>query len=138
MKNSDIRYLQRFSNYKKAFLMLEEGIDLFKNKELSRIEKQGLIQAFEFTHELSWKVLKDFIENRGNEKIYGSKDAVKIGFNLELIKNGQVWMDMIKSRNLTSHTYDENIANQVVSDIVNIYYDEFKLFLSSFEKIIEK
>ncbi|BDU51400.1 hypothetical protein HLVA_19690 [Haliovirga abyssi] len=84
MENKDIRWIQRFSNFKRAFEQLKDAVELTKKRELSNLEKQGLIQAFEYTHELSWKVLKDFLESKGNQNIYGSRDAVKEAFKFNL------------------------------------------------------
>lgn len=126
MEYRDIRWIQRFNNYKKALTQIQEAVELMKERQLSRLEKQGLIQAFEYTHELAWKTLKDFLENRGNTDIYGSRDATKEAFRLGLIDNGEVWMQMIKSRNLTSHTYDENIADDIIALIKDLYFEEFQ------------
>jgi nucleotidyltransferase substrate binding protein (TIGR01987 family) len=123
----DIRWIQRFHNFQNALKTLEEGIELSHKRELSKLEKQGIIQGFEFTHELSWKVLKDFLEDRGNLDIYGSKDAVRESFQLGIIDNGDIWMGMIKDRNLSSHTYDEAQADAIVQRIITSY---FSLFLS--------
>jgi nucleotidyltransferase substrate binding protein (TIGR01987 family) len=134
----DIRWIQRFSNYKKAFKQFEEAILLYRNRKLSNLEKQGLIQSYEFTQELAWKVLKDFLEFRGLRDIYGSRDAVREAFKVGLIVNGQLWMDMIKSRNLTSHTYDESTIEEILEIINNKYYDEFKDFKLKMEKLLER
>jgi nucleotidyltransferase substrate binding protein (TIGR01987 family) len=124
--NQDIRWIQRFSNYKKALKQLKDAVKLSKKRELSQLEKQGLIQGFEYTHELSWKCLKDFLEYRGQtEQIFGSKDATRIAFNTNLISHGDEWMSMIKSRNLSSHTYNEDTVEKIIELIVNIYIDRF-------------
>lgn len=85
-----------------------------------------MIQAFEFTHELAWNTLKDFLESRGVQNLYGSKDASREAFKAGLITHGETWMGMISSRNLTSHTYDEATAAQIVADICNAYFAEFE------------
>ena len=125
MSTTDIRWIQRLSNYTKALKQLKDAVELEKERPLSDLEKQGLIQAFEFTHELAWKTLKDLLEHRGNSEIYGSKDATRKAFQLGLIENGEAWMDMIKSRNLTSHTYDEETAEKIVSAVREQYIHEF-------------
>ena len=125
MDYKDIRWIQRFNNYNKALNQLQEAVELMKNRELTRLEKQGVVQAFEYTHELAWKSLKDFLEDRGNTDIYGSRDATKEAFRLGLIESGEVWMQMIKSRNLTSHTYDESIADDIIMLIRDLYFEEF-------------
>ena len=94
-------------------------------RPLSRLEKQGAIQAFEFTHELAWKSLKDFLQARGNQELFGSRDVTREAFKLGLIEDGQNWMEMIKSRNLTSHTYDEATAEDILEMIKYTYYDLF-------------
>ncbi len=122
MPGQDIRWEQRFSNYKRACKQL--GVFLKKEK-LNQLEKQGLIQAFEYTHELAWKTLADFLKDRGNNEIYGSKDATREAFHLGLLTNGELWMGMIKSRNLTSHTYNEEIAEAIVKSIIEHYFHAF-------------
>ena len=104
MAMRDIRWIQRFHNYQKALSQLQAGIELLRERELTNLEKQGLIHAFEFTHELAWKTLKDFLLHRGNPEIYGSRDATREAFKANLIEAGQIWMEMIESRNITSHT----------------------------------
>jgi nucleotidyltransferase substrate binding protein (TIGR01987 family) len=121
----DIRWIQRFNNYRKALNQLQEAVELMKKRELSRLEKQGVIQAFEYTHELAWKTLKDFLEDRGNTDLFGSRDVTKEAFRLGLIENGEVWMQMIKSRNLTSHTYHESTADDIITLIKDVYFEEF-------------
>jgi nucleotidyltransferase substrate binding protein (TIGR01987 family) len=127
MENKDIRWIQRFDNYSKALLQLENAIALANERELSELEKQGLIQAFEFTHELAWNTIKDFLTDRGNKEIYGSKDATRQAFKYGLIANGEIWMDMINSRNKTSHTYNEETASEIINAVVNDYFIEFNL-----------
>ncbi len=131
--SEDIRWKQRFSNYQKALSQLQSAVELSEQRELSNLEKQGLIQSFEYTHELAWKTLKDFLEFRGStEPIYGSKDTTRLAFSYDLIDDGQVWMDMIKSRNLTSHTYDEQTVNEIVDLILGSYIVQFEKFEQKF------
>ena len=125
--NKDIRWIQRFDNYCRALEHLISAVELSSQRDLTDLETQGLIQAFEFTHELAWNTLKDFLEDRGNSNIYGSKDTTRKAFKLGLIKNGEVWMNMIQSRNRTSHTYNEDTAKEIVTDIIDKYYHEFVL-----------
>ena len=120
--DKDIRWIQRLSNFHKALLQLKEAVALFQTRQLSDLEKQGLIQCFEYTHELAWKTIKDFLEYHGTAEIYGSKDATREAFRLGIIKEGQIWMDMIKSRNQTSHIYDEKTVEEIVQLIGKSYY----------------
>ena len=122
MTTEDIRWIQRFNNFKKAFGQLTKFIE---KGELNELEKQGLIQAFEYTYELAWNTIKDYFKGQGETDIYGSRDAFRLAFRRGLIENGKTWMDMIKSRMLTTHTYNEDLADEISSAIVNIYYDEF-------------
>lgn len=132
MKNQDIRWMQRFDNFKRAFARLADAAAQAKQRKLSELEEQGLIQAFEFTHELAWNTLKDFLEARGTVKIYGSRDATREAFAADLIVNGEAWMKMIEHRNETSHTYNEAIANAIVEAILTRYVAEFEGFQRSF------
>lgn len=134
MTNQDIRWVQRFHNFSRALNELEEGISLAVQRPLTKLEQQGLIQGFEFTHELAWKTLKDFLEERGSAVIYGSKDASREAFRLSLIENGEVWMQMIESRNRSSHTYDRNIADKIAADIRESYYPEFVKLRTTLER----
>jgi nucleotidyltransferase substrate binding protein (TIGR01987 family) len=135
MENQDIRWKQRFEHYKGAYDGLKEAFEIFKVRELSRLENQGVIQAFEVTQELSWKVMKDFLEGQGVDEIYGSKNAVRHAFNTKLIKNGDVWLNMIKSRNLMSHTYDEAEMLKIVEYIFSNYMEEFEDFIRTLSKM---
>jgi nucleotidyltransferase substrate binding protein (TIGR01987 family) len=128
MSKKDIRWVQRFNHFTKALKQLRDAVTLAQERPLSQLEKQGLIQAFEFTHELAWNTLKDFLEESGVQNLYGSRDATREAFKTGLIKNGEVWMNMIQSRNLTSHTYDETVADEIVSSIQNSYFVEFEDF----------
>lgn len=122
MQNNDIRWIQRFNNFAKALAQLAKFI---AKGDLNELEKQGLIQCFEYTYELAWNTLKDFYENQAETDIQGSKDAIRLAFKRGLIENGEAWMSMIKSRTLTSHTYNEDLADEIVTAIQNGYYQEF-------------
>lgn len=133
----DIRWKQRFSNYVKAMHKLEEAV-LYVNKNsisenegfvLNEIIKEGLIQRFEYTHELAWNVMKDYAVYQGNSTIGGSRDATREAFKLQLFTDGHIWMEMINSRNETSHTYNQEIADEIYTKIINFYFPallEFK------------
>ncbi|MZQ99049.1 MAG: nucleotidyltransferase [Acidaminobacter sp.] len=123
----DVRWHQRFDNYRKALSQLNEAIEIMNAKQLSNLEKQGVIQSFEYTHELAWKTLKDFLLSRGTVDLFGSRDVVRESFQLGLIENGEIWMEMIKSRNLTSHTYNEATADEIITLIHDHYFSEFVL-----------
>ena len=129
MSQIDIRWKQRLQNYTKALTTLENAVNLSNQRDLSDLEKQGLIQSFEYTHELAWTLMKDYFEYQGaSELVTGSRDTTKEAFNKNLIQDGEVWMEMIKSRNQTSHTYNQNIADDIVKKIRLNYLNLFKLF----------
>lgn len=109
----DVRWKQRFSNYKKVLSNLNSAVELYQKRKLSELEKQGLVQSFEFTHELAWKVMKDFLEYNGISGIIGSRDAVRQAFSNGLVSNAEIWMESISDRNLSSHTYDEKTADEL-------------------------
>lgn len=104
---------------------LRQAVELAEQRDLTELEKQGLIQGFEFTHELSWNVLKDYLEEQGVIGIIGSKNATREAFRNGLISEGQSWMDMIKARNLTSHTYNTDIAEEIANNILTRFYPAF-------------
>lgn len=131
----DIRWQQRLTNYRRALAQLQTAADLSKTRDLSELEQQGLIQAFEFTHELAWKVMKDYFVHQGNTSITGSRDAVRDAFAVQLIADGQGWMDMIKSRNQSSHTYNLETADAIVKDVVERYAVLFELFAQHMEAL---
>ncbi|PTQ78434.1 nucleotidyltransferase substrate binding protein (TIGR01987 family) [Nitrosomonas oligotropha] len=134
MTNPDIRWQQRFASYQKALLQLQGAVELSSQRALTSLEKQGVIQAFEFTHELAWNMLEDFLQDQGNQNIKGSKDATREAFKVELIGDGELWMAMIQSRNISSHTYDERTAERLVEVIIRDYYPLFVALKTEMEK----
>ncbi|MCX6913827.1 MAG: nucleotidyltransferase substrate binding protein [Verrucomicrobiota bacterium] len=129
---SDIRWKQRFNNYIKAFQTLVAAVELARTRELSPLEQQGLIQSFEFTHELAWNVLKDYLEEKGITGLIGSKDATRAAFKAGLIEQGEDWMKMIVDRNRTSHTYDPQVAQAVAENILERFYPAFEKMAKRF------
>lgn len=140
MRNPDVRWIQRFENFNKALLQLEDAVALAGRRELSGLERQGLVQAFEFTHELAWNTLKDFLEERGQTGIYGSRDATRAAFAAGLVGDGDLWMRMIASRNQTTHTYNEETVEDICGAIIRNYAPAFqglKETLSRLKKEVE-
>jgi nucleotidyltransferase substrate binding protein (TIGR01987 family) len=143
MKDNDIRWEQRFSNYRKALLKLSQAIKFINESNIGieattvegEIIKEGLIQRFEYTHELGWNVMKDFAEYQGNFEIKGSRDATREAFQMKLITQGEIWMDMILNRNKSSHTYNEETANEIYLKIMKDYYPAFLEFAVTMEKL---
>lgn len=134
-QNPDVRWRQRFQSFRKAFSQLSAAVDLAAQRPLSELEQQGLIQAFEFTHELAWNTMKDFLESRGATKLYGSKDATREAFARGLIANGDEWMAMIAGRNRSSHTYNEKTARELSDAILGSFAPEFGRFASRFAEL---
>ena len=135
MKSQEVRWVQRANSFEKALGRLRAAVKLAEQRELSDLEAQGLIQGFEYTHELAWKTLKNFLESQGMLNLYGSRDTTRAAFRNGLIENGEVWMDMVDKRNLTSHTYDEKTAAQVVTTIRNAYFAEFEKLLIRLQQL---
>ncbi|MFO7859992.1 MAG: nucleotidyltransferase substrate binding protein [Desulfosalsimonas sp.] len=133
--DNDIRWHQRFANFRKALSQLRKFVD---KGDLSELEEQGAIQAFEYTYELAWLVLKDFLEYQGQTDIFGSRDAIKKAFRAGLIKDGEAWMDAYISRTKTSHTYNEETAREVVDAILNRYYDLFTALEKKMATLLER
>lgn len=121
MSNLDIRWQQRFDHYQKALRKLEQSVELSRQRPLSELEKQGLIKAFEFTHELAWNVMKDYFEYQGTTSIMGSRDATREAFQRGLIADGEGWMEMIQSRNQTTHTYNQKVADEITEKVTTRY-----------------
>ncbi|TAK61668.1 MAG: nucleotidyltransferase [Bacteroidetes bacterium] len=131
MDSKDIRWQQRFSNFRKALSQLQKFIE---KGELNELEKQGLIQAFEYTYELAWNVIKDYYEFQGEvDTIQGSRDAFRVAFNKGLISDGQEWINMIDSRIKSAHTYNEETADEIATAIIQTYYDLFCSFAGTME-----
>lgn len=122
----DIRWIQRLGNFRKALANLKEAVDTAKERELNKLEKQGLIQSFEYTYELAWNTIKDFYTEQGETAIQGSRDAFRLAFNRNLVNNGEVLMETIKSRQKTSHSYNEETAEEILQAVINEYYNAFE------------
>lgn len=135
MTSKDIRWIQRLDNFKNAISQLKDAVELSKKRSLTPLEEQGLIQAFEFTHELAWKTLKDFLQDRGVFELFGSKDVTREAFKAGLIENGEAFMQMIESRNLTSHTYNKSQATMIVNSILSSYFIELMKLVQKLESL---
>ncbi|MBL7774613.1 MAG: nucleotidyltransferase substrate binding protein [Saprospiraceae bacterium] len=135
MSTEDIRWKQRFQNFIKALELLEQAVWMHREKGLNELEEQGLIQRFEFTHELAWNVMKDYFEYQGFTHITGSRDATREAFQNALIEDGDGWMEMIRSRNQSSHTYNEAIAKALKEKILTTYYPLFQDFKQKMQSL---
>ena len=135
MARPDIRWLERLESYRRALAALQRAAATAQARELSELEELGLIQAFKFTHELSWQLLKDVLVDQGVTGISGSRDAVRESVRLDLLPQGDElgWMAMIRSRNLTSHTYNPAIAREIALLIVEQYAPALERLLAALE-----
>ncbi len=138
MAAQDIRWVQRYRHFIQAFEQLKSAVELSEQRDLSELEEQGMIQAFEYTHELAWNTLKDFLEHQGLQHLYGSKDSSREAFKKGLIENGEVWMDMIKSRKLGSYTYNRDIARKIITAIRKDYCLQFKILIRTLEPLAKE
>jgi nucleotidyltransferase substrate binding protein (TIGR01987 family) len=129
----DIRWKQRFLNYEKALLQMKKFVE---KGDLNELEQQGLIQSFEYTHELAWNVMKDFLQEEGIQNLYGSRSTTKQAFNKNLIEDGQEWMNMIESRNETVHTYQDKILNNECQKILKLYFPLFIKFQNKMKTLL--
>lgn len=130
--SQDIRWKQRFDNYSKAVGQLTRFIE---KGELNELESQGLVQCFEYTYELAWNTINDFFEAQGEVGILGSRDAFRLAFQRGLVENGDAWMDMIRSSQRTSHTYNEAVVKAITHDITSVYFAEFTRLRSRLETL---
>ena len=122
MEEKTERWRQRLATFGKALVRMDEVVTLWHNRKLSDLERDGMIQRFEYTQELAWKLLKNYIEYQGEAQMGGSRDTIRQAFRLGLIENSEPWFDMLESRNLTSHVYDEATEMTVIERIVDTYY----------------
>lgn len=129
-ENLDIRWKQRFTNFDKALGQLQKFI---AKENLNELEEQGLIQCFEYTYELAWNLLKDYLEFMGFQDVNGSRTAIMKAFNIGIIEDGEGWMEMFKDRNKSSHTYNEATVKEIVAHIYNLSFDLFLKLKDYFE-----
>lgn len=125
MSTPEIRWRQRFENYQKALMQLARFI---AKGELNEFELQGLIQCFEYTYELAWNTMRDFLQSEGHTDLVGSRTTLKAAFKAGLINDAEGWGKMIEDRNISVHTYNEGTAEQIASDIFSLYFQLFQEF----------
>lgn len=132
--NKEIRWKQRFENFEKSLLVLNRTLQI---NSPSEAEKGGIIQFFEITFELAWKVLKDYIYTTG-EIVKSPRETLKKAYETELIEKGKEWLDALDDRNLSTHAYDEEQINQIIDRIRNNYHPELNALYQTFQKIINE
>lgn len=126
----DVRWRQRFSNFEKATIQLTEFIE---KGDLNKFELQGLIQCFEYTFELAWKTMKDYLEEEGFE-VKSPRSTIQTAFQTGLIIDGHSWIDALEKRNLMAHTYNEEYAKEAEKLIVQKYYPVIQDLYKSFKE----
>lgn len=141
MAQQNIRWQQRFANYRKALVKLTQAVDLLSKQTggetvVDELLQEGLIQRFEYTHELAWKVMKDYAEYQGYTDVRGSRDAIRKALEMNLIDDKR-WMETIEDRNLTVHNYDNEIASEIYDNIMNVYAPLFIAFEHKMQSLIE-
>jgi nucleotidyltransferase substrate binding protein (TIGR01987 family) len=117
-----IRWKQRYQNFEKSYKLLDKYVN---QPIVTELERAGIIQLFEIAFELSWKLMKDYLESAGF-KVKSPRETIKKAYQIELIDNGHIWIDALTDRNLTVHTYDEKLAKKMAEDIIQIYFPELK------------
>ena len=125
----------RLTIFKNAIKRLEEVIEISTQRPLNSFENDSLIKRFEFTYEMAWKLMMSYEKENGITELMGSKDVVRRAFAMSLIDNGEAWLEMIDDRNKTSHLYDEEMAEDVIDDILHTYYPLFLELQRKMEEI---
>jgi nucleotidyltransferase substrate binding protein (TIGR01987 family) len=136
IKEIGIRWKQRFENYGKSLILLSDIVNsIDKNAPLTNKDRLSIIKSFEISFELAWNVMKDYLSHKGITDIVGSRDSIRHAFSQELILDGQAWMEMIDARNKTSHTYNEETADELAEKIIKSYFGEFLVFEKKMDSI---
>jgi nucleotidyltransferase substrate binding protein (TIGR01987 family) len=134
---TDIRWKQRFENYGKSLALLSDIVgSIDKSEPFSNKDRLSIIKSFEISFELAWNVMKDYLSYKGITDIVGSRDSIRHAFSQGLILNGQAWMEMIDARNKTSHTYNEETADELTEKIIENYFGEFLAFREKMDSLL--
>ena len=124
-------YRQKFENYKNAFDRLREGILKFDNTD--DLQRDGLVQRFEFTFELSWKTLKTIFEDEGLTGLNSPKPVLREAFSAGLIEDNELWLLMLNDRNSTSHIYNEKLSIEICNNIITKYCNAFEALIKQIQ-----
>ena len=122
MENKTPKWHERLVVYQNAIDRLTEVVALNKQRSLNQFERDSLIKRFEFSYEMAWKLMMSYEKENGISEILGSRDVIRQAFKLSLINNGEAWLEMVDTRNRTSHLYDEEMATDVMDEIIYTYY----------------
>lgn len=128
------RLQERLEEYRRAVLRLKEAVE---EDESNPLIYDAVIQRFEFTYELAWKLIKAYLEYQGLAVVNSPRSAFKEAFAAELILDGDVWIEMISDRNLTAHTYNQERAKEIYARVKEKYLDQFAALVSRMEAIVK-
>lgn len=134
MENKDVRWEQRFANYKKALARLNDAVSQATNAALSELEREGLIQRFEYTYELAWKTLQDLIRSKGYLSIAGPNSVLSQALEDGIITDAVGWRAIKQARELLAHIYNEDTAGKIADAIV----DRFVHLLNQLERRLDE
>ena len=138
MADPDNRWILRLQNFNKALAQLDEAVTLMRERALSNLERQGVIQAFEYSYDLGWNTLKDYLVWQGIESIVGSRDTIREAYSLGLVEDGEAWMAMLVDRNRTSHTYNEKTAQDILRNIEQSHHAQLMALLATLTALRDK
>ena len=133
-ENQDVRWKQRFQNFEKSLILLEGALAL---ESPDIYQRAGLIQFFETTFELSWKLMKDYLEAEGFAEVSSPRSAIKKAFETGVIEEGHVWMELLLDRNLTAHTYNEDTVDKVERLIEQKYYPVIRKLYEALKRVVD-
>ena len=124
MHEQDIRWQQRYQNFANALAELRAAVKTDRSVGLNRLEAMGLIQAFEFTYELGWKLMKDYLQHQGFADLVGSRDTIREAVTQGILTEaeGITWLEMLQDRNRTSHIYNEDTMREIGNAISEHYF----------------
>jgi len=137
MGDEDIRWKQRFQNFEKARKKFHNALKAYQESPGNELYQMALVQTFEFTYELGWKTVKDFLQYEGVKKVSLPREAIKEGFHHQIIEDGQSWIEMLEDRNLMAHTYDEEKASKALNHITEHYVKSIDQVYEYFRKKLD-
>ncbi|MCL2690422.1 MAG: nucleotidyltransferase substrate binding protein [Chitinispirillia bacterium] len=120
--SDSLRWKQRFENFENAYNVLVRMMERDKLTPDDEAVEMALIQSFEFTYELAWNTMKDYLEHEGFDNLAGSKQVIRTAFQAGLIEDAEGWLNAVQKRNIASHTYDENVLSEGVIFVSNDYF----------------
>jgi nucleotidyltransferase substrate binding protein (TIGR01987 family) len=123
------KYVAKFTNFQNALQRLKEAVKELNQLNASEVIRDGVIQRFEFTYELAWKTTKVYLEDIGIVEVNSPKAVIKEAYVQKLLGDEKNWLLMLKDRNMTSHMYKEEMAEEIAGRISNLYIKEFELLL---------